>query len=180
MEKYYFNNEEVCIGDTLVITSKSLYDGVLRSFTRHIPLTKELLETFIREDIITKKTIKNDQKLENFSSEYILGRLSKRVGWSTKTIIHILSAMNTINPVLVFTVLLKEIAIIFDKKYPDHISDSSEIYTISLISGRIIKVKKDLIKNYTNFAAFRSVEEASKAVVILKKLYKSLFVNAEK
>lgn len=180
MEKYYFNNEEVCIGDTLVITSKSLYDGVLRSFTRHIPLTKELLETFIREGIITKKTTKNDQKLENFSSEYILGRLSKRVGWSTKTIIHILSAMNTINPVLVFTVLLKEIAIIMDKKYPDHISDSPEIYTISLISGRVVKVKKDLVKNYTNFAAFRSTKEASKAVVILRKIYKSLFVNAEK
>lgn len=179
MEKYYFNNEEVCIGDTLVITSKSLYDGVLRSFTRHIPLTKELLETFIREGIITKKTTKNNQKLENFSSEYILGRLSKRVGWSTKTIIHILSAMNTINPVLVFTVLLKEIAIIFDKKYPDHISDSSEIYTISLISGRIIKVKKDLIKNYTNFAAFRSVEEANKAIAVLKKLYKVLFTDAK-
>lgn len=180
MEKYYFNNEEVCIGDTLVITSKSLYDGVLRSFTRHIPLTKELLETFIKEGIITKKTVKDSSKPENFCSEYILGRLSKRLGWSTKAIVHILSAMNAINPVLVFTVLLKEIAIIMDKKYPDHISDSPEIYTISLISGRVVKVKKDLVKNYTNFAAFRSTKEASKAIVILEKLYKSLFVNAEK
>lgn len=77
------------------------------------------------------------------------------------------------------SMILKEIAIELDRKYPDHISDSEEIYTISSLDGTIVKINKAKVKSYRTFAAFRTIEDARIACMIVKGLIKSLF-NAKK
>ena len=66
-----------------------------------------------------------------------------------------------------------------DKKYEDHIENSPEIYVISLLDGRITKANKAHIKNYRNFAAFRTIGDAKIACNIVKELLKELFKSGK-
>ena len=62
------------------------------------------------------------------------------------------------------SILLKQIAIEMDKRYPDHISKSPAIWGISTVSERVGEIDKTCVKDYSKFAAFRSKEEAEKAL----------------
>lgn len=48
-----------------------------------------------------------------------------------------------------------------DEKYPDHINKSKEVWVISTLDGEIKQIKElHKIKNFRNFAAFRSLDDA--------------------
>jgi hypothetical protein len=64
--------------------------------------------------------------------------------------------------------MLKEAALTIDSLYPDCITNCEEVYVISTLDGKIHKVKKQQIKSYKNFAAFRTVEDALKAYKVIK------------
>ena len=87
--------------------------------------------------------------------------------------------MATVNLGSVISLLLKTIAVELDKKYPDHIKNSKEIYSISLISGKIGKIYKEKIKSFNNFAAFRTMEDAEVAYHIMAE-YIELTFNGRK
>ena len=71
---------------------------------------------------------------------------------------------------------MRELAIIMDEKYPDHINKSKEIWSISTLSGEIVRIKSlNKIKNFRNFAAFRTLEDALKAKKIMKRALEDLF-----
>lgn len=71
---------------------------------------------------------------------------------------------------------LIEVAIVLDEKYDNHIENSKEIYVISCLNGEISKVKDlNKIKNFKNFAAFRTLEDAITAKKILEEPMKQLF-----
>lgn len=72
--------------------------------------------------------------------------------------------------------MLREVAIVPDEKYDNHIENSKEIYVISCLNGEISKVKDlNKIKNFKNFAAFRTLEDAITAKKILEEPMKQLF-----
>jgi len=78
---------------------------------------------------------------------------------------------------------LREVAIVLDQKYPDHIERSKEIWIISPATGEIGKVpenKRHLIRNFRNFAAFRTLDDAMAAKHILKVPMKELFARPVK
>ena len=79
------------------------------------------------------------------------------------------------NSGLVFSLLLKEIAIEIDNRYEGHISKSPEIYSVSALNGEIKKINKNNIHTYEHFAAFRTKEDALEAIHILKDLYQDMF-----
>ena len=87
--------------------------------------------------------------------------------------------VDAILPSAAFSMVLREIAIELDKKYKDHINNSPEIYVISLLNGKITKATKAHIKNYRNFAAFRSIEDAKIACRITKDILKEMFKSGE-
>ena len=71
---------------------------------------------------------------------------------------------------------MRELAIIMDEKYPDHINKSKEIWSISTLNGEIVRIKcLNKIKNFRNFAAFRTLEDALKAKKIMKRALEDLF-----
>lgn len=78
-------------------------------------------------------------------------------------------------PAAAFAIVLREIAIELDKKYEDHISNSPEIYSISLVDGRITKLYKSRIRSYKNFAAFRTIDDAKFACKVLREVLKDMF-----
>ena len=86
-----------------------------------------------------------------------------------------LNSVDSILPAAAFSMVLREIAIELDKKYEDHIENSPEIYVISMLDGRITKANKAHIKNYRNFAAFRTIEDAKIACRIVKPILKEMF-----
>ena len=111
---------------------------------------------------------------------YYIERLAEKKGWNPRRMAKYLDDLTTISPSAVFSILLKEVAIELDKKYEDHISDCKEVFVVSLMDGRIHKVPRAHIKNFRNFAAFRTEEDARSACKILRNALKNLFSSVRK
>lgn len=91
-----------------------------------------------------------------------------------------LNLVKEIYPITFFATILREIALELDKRYEDHISNSEELYSISILNGEICKVNKAKIKSYKNFAAFRNIADAKFACKVLRDEIKKLFSDGSK
>lgn len=106
---------------------------------------------------------------------FYIEKIAARLGWKPEKVYNYLNSVDSILPDAAFSMVLREIAIELDKKYEDHIENSPEIYVISMLDGRITKANKAYIKNYRNFAAFRTIEDAKIACRIVKPILKEMF-----
>lgn len=106
-------------------------------------------------------------------------RIANRLGWKPQKVEGYLNNVATMMPMAAFNMVAREIAIMLDEKYPDHINKSEKIYCISPLDGRIHEVCKGHIKNYRNFAAFRSIEDAKIACSILREPLKEMFKSGK-
>lgn len=111
--------------------------------------------------------------------DYFLGKIADKKGWSVEKTVDWINSINEICPIAAFNIIVREIAIYLDKKYKDHIEKSENTYVISPLDGRIHSVAKKHIKNYRNFAAFRSIEDAKFACKILRDPLKHMFRSAK-
>lgn len=179
MEKIYLTNgKEVQIGDTLTKVSK-VKDPLFGKGTivQHIVVTKDILPKLLEAGIVTttkpaKSVVETEVPME---LEYYIQKIAERLGWKIEKAYNYLNSVDAILPAAAFSMVLREIAIELDKKYKDHIEKSPEIYVISMLDGRITKANKAHIKNYRNFAAFRSVNDAEIACRITKDILKEIF-----
>lgn len=131
---------------------------------------------------LVKDGILTEVKVSSLSIEgYCLEHLAKRIGWNVQNLEKYLDNLYTVYPTAVFSIILRELAIIMDKKYPDHINKSKEIWTISSVNGEITRIKElNKIKNFRNFAAFRNLEDAIEAKEIMKEALADLFKRGGK
>lgn len=106
---------------------------------------------------------------------FYIEKIAARLGWKPEKVYNYLNSVDSILPAAAFSMVLIEIAIELDKKYEDHIENSPEIYVISMLDGRITEANKAHIKNYRNFAAFRTIEDAKIACRIVKPILKEMF-----
>lgn len=189
MKKIYLTNgKEVQIGDTLTKVSK-VKDPLFGKgiVAQHVVVTKDILPKLIEAGIVTttkpgivttakpaKSVVKIGVPME---LEYYIQKIAKKLGWKVEKVYNYLNSVDTILPVAAFSMVLREIAIELDKKYKDHIEKSPEIYVISMLDGRITKANKSHIKNYRNFAAFRSANDARIACSIVRDILKEMFKN---
>ena len=179
MEKIYLTNgKEVQIGDTLTKVSK-VKDPFFGKGTRvqHIVVTKDILPELLEAGIVTttkpaRSVVETEVPME---LEYYIQKIAERLGWKIEKVYNYLNSVDAILPAAAFSMVLREVAIELDKKYEDHIEKSPEIYVISMLDGRITKANKAHIKNYRNFAAFRSVDDAKIACRITKDILKEMF-----
>ena len=176
MKKLIFveTGKEVKRGNTLTFSVKSTY-GFTPFYT--ITICEESIPFLIEKGIIREVEEKGTSVDPNFYLEH----LAKRIYWDIDNLRKYLGNLYTIYPAAVFSILLREVAIVLDEKYDNHIENSKEIYVISCLNGEITKVK-DLhkIKNFKNFAAFRTLGDAFAAKCILKDFMKQLFKRNEK
>ena len=183
MEKIYLTNgKEVQIGDTLTKVSKVkdpfFGKGIV---AQHIVVTKDILPKLLESGIITttipaKSVVENEVPME---LEYYIQKIADKLGWKVEKVYNYLNSVDAILPAAAFSMVLREIAIELDKKYKDHIEKSPEIYIISTLDGRITKANKAHIKNYRNFAAFRSISDAKIACKITKDILKEMFKSGK-
>ena len=111
---------------------------------------------------------------------YYIASLAKKVGWKPEKMAGYLQNLWNVSPSAAFSILLKEVAIELDKKYEDHINNCEELFIISSMDGRIHKVPRAYIKNFRNFAAFRTEEDAKIACRILRDDLKEMFKSGRK
>ena len=181
MEKIYLTNgKEVQIGDILTKVSKvkdSFFGkGIV---AQNIVVTKDILPKLLEAGIVTttkpaKSVVETEVPME---LEYYIQKIAEKHGWKIDKTYNYLNSVDTILPAAAFSMVLREIAIELDKKYEDHIEKSPEIYVISMLDGRITKANKAHIKNYRNFAAFRTIEDAKIACTITRDILKEMFKN---
>ena len=183
MEKIYLTNgKEVQIGDTLTKVSK-VKDPFFGKGTivQHIVVTKGTLPKLLEAGIVaTTKPAKSVVETEvPMELEYYIQKIAEKLGWKVEKVYNYLNSVDAILPVAAFSMVLREIAIELDKKYEDHIEKSPKIYVISMLDGRITKANKAHIKNYRNFAAFRTIEDAKIACRITKDILKEMFKSGK-
>lgn len=181
MEKIYLKNgKEVQLGDTLTKVSK-VKDPFFGKGTvvQHIVVTKDILPRLLEAGIVT--TTKPEKPVAEtkvpMDLEYYIQKIAEKLGWKIEKVYNYLNSVDAILPAAAFSMVLREIAIELDKKYKDHIENSPEIYVISMLDGRITKANKAHIKNYRNFAAFRSINDAKIACSIVRDILKEMFKN---
>lgn len=179
MEKIYLTNgKEVQIGDTLTKVSKVKGPFFGKgTVVQHIVVTEDILPELIEAGIVTttkpaKSVVETEVPME---LEYYIQKIAERLGWKIEKVYNYLNSVNAILPAATFSMVLREIAIELDKKYKDHIEKSPEIYVISMLDGRITKANKAHIKNYRNFTAFRTIEDAKIACRITRDILKEMF-----
>lgn len=186
MKKFYLSNgKEVNLGDTIYRAEK-VNDPVFGKgeLVENILITEQVLPELIKAGIITVKegidmstlSVHKDGEVPMYLDFYIQ-KIADRLGWKIEKVCNYLNNVDNILPSAAFSIVLREIAIELDKRYEDHIEKSPEIYVISVLDGKISKVNKASIKNYRNFAAFRSIKDAKIACRITRDILKKMFSN---
>lgn len=171
MKKFIFveTGKEVEMGKTLAFGMNSAY-GFLPFYT--VTVCEESIPFLIEKGVIKEVEEQGTPVDTNFYLEH----LANRIQWNVDNLKKYIDNLYIIYPAAVFSIILREIAIVFDEKYSNHIENSKEIYSISLLNGEIYKIKDlNKIKNFKNFAAFRTLLEAVAAKHILKDYIKYLF-----
>lgn len=171
MKKLIFvkTGKEVEMGKTLAFGMNSAY-GFMPFYT--VVVCEESIPFLIEEGVIKEVEDEGTHVDPNFYLEH----LAKRIHWNVDNLRKYLGNLYTIYPAAVFSILLREVAIVLDKKYPDHIERSKDIYFIGMADGEIHKMKElHKVKNFRNFAAFRTLEDCMQAKEILKPIMKGLF-----
>ena len=173
MKKYVFveTGEAVELGQKLVKVANTLLGSVV---VGEVEITEKTLPVFIKEGVISVQ--EEETNCTHVGIDYYFEHLAGRINWNPENLAKYLYNLASINEAAVFSILLREIAIVLDEKYDNHIENSKEIYSISSLNGEITKVKDlNKIKNFKNFAAFRSLEDAITAKKILEEPMKQLF-----
>lgn len=186
MEKFILKNgKEVKMGDKLI--KHGVADTPLGKefIVQEIIVNEKTLPELIKAGVLTpmkecphkagclcRHCTKGEVPMD---MNFYIEKIAVRLGWKPEKVYNYLNSVDSILPAAAFSMVLREIAIELDKKYEDHIENSPEIYVISILDGRITKANKAHIKNYRNFAAFRTIEDAKIACRIVKPILKEMF-----
>lgn len=147
-------------------------------------LSRDLVQ-MIQDEIRKHKKEKlkkevDKKKEELITAEKIIKGLAKRLSTSPISVGLLIDTLDEVQPSLSFQLLLRQVAIMIDSRYKDHIESSKETWAISATDGKVFKIDKSAIKNYRNFAAFRSKEDAMEAHRILSKRIRKMFRSSGK
>ena len=162
--------KEVKMGDKLI--------KVVELFGIPIPVAQVEVNETTLPDLIKQGIIVTEGSDSGIAItiESAVQHLADRIGWSRENLEKYFNNLYKISPTAVFEIVLKEVAILLDEKYPDHISNSKEIWTINKASGEIQEIKNlSKIKSFQHFAAFRSLNDAIVAKSVMAPALKDLY-----
>lgn len=185
MEKFILKNgKEVKMGDRLIKHGVADTPFGKEFIMQEIIVNEKTLPELIKAGVLTqvdcahgadcpcRHCTKGEVPMD---MNFYIEKIAARLGWKPEKVYNYLNSVDSILPAAAFSMVLREIAIELDKKYEDHIENSPEIYVISMLDGRITKANKAHIKNYRNFTAFRTIEDAKIACRIVKPILKEMF-----
>lgn len=165
-KKYYTRaGEEVKMGDVLRRERRGDYFAIIQEFT----VLPNSISKLIKKGLIVEREDPEKGPLKSEKdAEYYLNKIFQKSSLDEENSTEFLFTLLNIWPASLYTMFLREIAIDLDANYKDHISNSPSIYIVDIASMRIYNLPKAYIKNYKNFAAFRSSKEALIALELLK------------
>lgn len=138
-----------------------------------VEINKTTLPDLIKQGIIVAESSDSDIDITIGGA---IQHLANRIGWNKENLEKYFNNLHKISPAAVFEIILKEVATLLDKKYPNHISNSKEIWVINKVNGEIQKLKDmSKIKSFQHFAAFRSLDDALIAKKIMAPALQDLY-----
>ena len=163
-------NEQVKVGEKLFKIVELLGISIP---IEEIEVNETTLPGLIKEGVIIMEGADSDIDI---TIDGAIRHLVNRIGWKRENFEKYIRSLYKISPAAVFGIILKEIAYLLDKRYPDHISKSEEIWIISSLNGKIQQVQNPKrIKNFKNFAAFRSLKDALIAKKLLAPILEDMY-----
>ena len=167
MYKYYASDsgKEVKVGDVLTLTASDHP----ASLTMNIQDEGDL-EILFKHDVLIRKEEKPKQQSKPISVTYerAIERIADRVGWKKEKVKGYIDNLRVINPVAALNVVLRELAMEFDRKYPDHISECDKIWVFEVTHGTVKTLKNNNVHPlyFSGFAAFRTFLELVEALEV--------------
>lgn len=122
-------------------------------------LTTKDLDKLVKAGILQEK--------ESLTLEDVFDSLARKMNITREEVVTMVNNITKVNPMVAFSMLLKEIAIILDKRYSNHILESKYLYYIDTVTGDI-EYLKDKCVNSDTCSLFRCVLDAKFACILLK------------
>lgn len=159
------SGKEVELGDFIY----EIYEtGGYHFIGKKTMITKDNLNDFVEKGILVVEE-------DTLTLDEVVEHIANRIGWKPENVEKYLSNLYDISKSALFEILLKEIAIMFDKKYKGHISECKQVWVFSKVTGTINLMNTCNVKSFKNFAAFRTREDISLAIHILSKAVEDLY-----
>lgn len=182
-DKFITNDgKKVSLGEPFSSTATLKKEGVKTIFIfKSNALTPSQARMLVKEGIL-----KEEIPLDKTQQEFEIPTFSEVIALISTWLMGTPHAKNIAKEFLVrmpdyaeFSVILRALAVLIDRKYPDHINsaDVDKYFTIDMTNGRVCEVPKNKIKNFRNFAAFRSIDDIKIATKLLRPLIKELWPN---
>lgn len=178
--KYFFKGRELEVESNYGIV-------VIKNFTEGTTLTlnKRMFTTLVSEGVITVKQEEvkdpvNNKEKNTISHDirFYIKRIADKKGYSYKNVEDLLNLIYRINPVTKINILLKEIAVNFDSKYPGYISSCKELYVIDSSDFQVkMMPNTSNILTYRTAAYFRTYEDAHIALDMIRPIIEDIINN---
>lgn len=116
-------------------------------------------------------------KAENITIKDMFKLIGEWIVGTPDAVETIIELLNTLPDYIKFEMMLRAAAVLIDRKYPDHINNAKvdKYYTINMTDGKVCEVPKKSIKNFRNFAAFRTLDDIKIATKLLRPLMKHIW-----
>ena len=116
-------------------------------------------------------------KAENITINDMFKLIGEWIVGTPDAVETIIELLNTLPDYITFEMMLRAAAVLIDRKYPDHINNAKvdKYYTINMTDGKVCEVPKKSIKNFRNFAAFRTLDDIKIATKLLRPLMKHIW-----
>ncbi len=116
-------------------------------------------------------------KAENITIKDMFKLIGEWIVGTPDAIETIVELLNTLPDYIKFEMMLRAAAVLIDRKYPDHINNAKvdKYFTINMTDGKVCEVPKKSIKNFKNFAAFRTLDDIKIATKLLRPLMKHIW-----
>lgn len=182
MKKFYLENgEQVKIGDVISkVPFNPNFVEFMEAMKSAIEITEENVDSLVKQGIlkVVEEVVKEEEEPKEFEFpnqiKCYIKNMATKADCKFLEMEASLKMLWKVNKTAVFSAFLREVAIHLDKNYADHINQSANIYVISTLDGKIVKIPHPFV-SYKNFAAFRTLEDAKRALYILKPLYEKLY-----
>lgn len=177
MKKIYLvkTGEEVKFGDTVAsaeVLTHPIFGEVIAEV--NVLVTPETLPMLQKAGAVRVANCKEGKKI-TLTIDDVINRLATKAGWKPEKMCGYLTQLANINAGAWLNTLIREIAIALDEQYPDHINNCEELWILSTLTGKLTKIHRKQVKNFRNFAAFRTLEDAKFACRMLKPALKEMF-----
>ena len=137
-------------------------------------LTAATAERLVRLGVLKEYGV---PKAENITIKDMFKLIGEWIVGTPDAVGTIVELMNTLPDYIKFEMMLRAAAVLIDRKYPDHINNAKvdKYYTINMTDGKVCEVPKKSIKNFKNFAAFRTLDDIKIATKLLRPLMKHIW-----